>query len=31
MFGKTYHHLIYGVDNVQHLIAGDVAIIIKVV
>jgi len=31
MSGKTYHHLIYGIHDVQHLISGDVAIIVKVI
>lgn len=31
MFEKTYHHLIYGIYDVKHLVPGDVAVIIKVV
>lgn len=31
MFGKTYHHLIYGIYNVQHLVSGYVAIIVEII
>ena len=31
MSGKTYHHLINGIYDVQHLISGDVAIVIQVI
>lgn len=31
MLEKTYHHLIYGIYDVQHLVPGDVTVVIEVV